>query len=246
MVKATMPGEVMQRRTRGYTLIELLAVMVIMGIIVAIALAAYTGITRGTSARKAAENVETALSLARQYASARNMPVIFLVLDSGFDTRPLNSSIPGIANIGPTRARHYAIYSVAGEKYLTGWTELPKGVVFDNTYVSGGLEGRNILAGDPQDLIYDRSGPAVEAVVPFPGSSDTNKMVVMPGIIFRSGGTLYFRDSGGTAETPVYKRICVAEGSYSGGILTIRPGGIKYGVRTSPLGQSFVDVRLTP
>jgi prepilin-type N-terminal cleavage/methylation domain-containing protein len=230
----------MNRRTPGYTLIELLAVMVIIGIIVAIALAAYTGMTRGTAARKAAENVETALALARQYAAARNTPVIFLVLDSGFDARPFNSSIPSIASIGPTRARHYAIYSVTGKKYLTGWTELPNGVVFDSTTVPSATEGRNILAGDPQDLVYDRLGPA--AVVPFPGSSDTNKMVVMPGIIFRSGGTLHFRDG----DTTGYRRICIAEGSFSGGTLTVRPGGIKYGVRVSPLGQSVVDVRLTP
>lgn len=234
----------------GYTLIELLAVMVIMGIIILIALAGYNSISRGAACRKAAENVEVALSLARQHAVSRNVPVLFLLLDANFNGRNSGADPSGIdiSKIGPTRGRHYAIFDASNRVYLTGWTELPKGVVFDASYGSDAVRGRNVLVA-PDDMFYNRAPPpgTSVAMIPFPGSSDTTRMVTLPGIAFKTDGTIRLRSTPGAPATITPLRVNLAEGTAtSAGVVTIRPGGIKYGVKVSILGSAVAEENASP
>lgn len=236
------PRPVNEVSRSGYTLIELLAVMVIMGIIILIALAGYNSISRGAASRKAAENIEVSLSLARQHAVARNVPVLFLLLDADFNGRNSGADPSGIdiSKIGPTRGRHYAIFDASNRVYLTGWTELPKGVVFDTTIPSSPDKGRNVLIA-PDDMFWNRNPPG-GAVIPFPGSSNTNRLVSLPGIAFKTDGTIRMR---GTTVTPL--RVNVAEGTASSaGVVTLRPGGIKYGVKVSILGSAVAEENSSP
>lgn len=221
----------------GYTLIELLAVMAIIAIIMAIAMTAYTSISRASAPRKAAENIESAISLARQYAVSRNSPVLFLFLDRDFNS--LNAAVPNIDKYGPTRARHYAVFDPSNRVYVTGWKELPPGVVLDSDYPSSAAAGRNVLSS-AGDMFYDRG--TFRSMIPFPSSDpiDTNRLVKLPGIAFKSDGTVYTRTSSTTDMQP--RRVNVAEGSVdAAGAVTVRSGGIKYGVKVSVLGHAAVE-----
>lgn len=222
----------------GYTLIELLAVMAIVVIIILIAVASYSGMTRAAAPRKAAENIEVALSLARQYAISKNTPVLFLILDDEFDGRN-TAADANISKIGPTRGRHYATFDPLNRVYVMGWTELPQGVVFDRDYAGVGQAGRNVI-DTPADMFWDRK--TGKSMIPFPtgwgGTSDTNRLVSLPGVAFKTDGTVYVRPS----DTPGSRRINVAEGSVdAAGVVTVRSGGIKYGVRVSMMGHAAVE-----
>jgi type II secretory pathway pseudopilin PulG len=212
--------------------------MVIIAIIMLIAVAAFTGISRAAAPRKAAENLETAISLARQYAVAKNRPVLFLLLDKDFNSR--NSTVPNISLIGPTRGRHYAAFDAAINVYVIGWTELPQGVVFDDTVVSSSTSGRNVLLS-PDDMFYNRTPPPGPAMIPFPGTSDTNCMVTLPGLAFKTDGTLRLRGTlSGSSVFPL--RVNVAEGSVdSAGVVTVRAGGLKCAVKVSMLGHAVAE-----
>lgn len=218
---------------QGYTLIELLAVMSIITLIMVAAVAGFMGTSRKSASRKAAEEIETAISLARQYAVAKNKPVLFLILDGDFNSR--NGSLDYIESWGPTRGRHYAVFDPTNRTYVTGWRELPRGVVFDATYPNGS-GGRNVLATD-NDMFYNRNS-ASPAMIPFPGSADTNRLVTLPGVAFRTDGSVFVR--GG--DTTGSRRINVAEGSVDAqGTVTVLSGGSKYGVKISMLGNAVME-----
>ena len=231
----------------GYTLIELLAVMAIIAIIMLIAVAAYTGISRAAAPRKAAENIESALSLARQYAVAKNRPVLFLLLDGGFNARNAGTDPYGwdISTVGPTRGRHFATFDPSNRVYVTGWTELPQGVVFDQNSYSTPDPGRNVFSS-PADMFYNRQPPPGPAMIPFPRSEDTNRLVTLPGIAFKTDGTVYVR--GG--DTPGSRRVNVAEGSVdSAGTVTVHLDPLnlkKYVVKVSMLGHAVVEENRNP
>ena len=213
----------------GFTLIELLAVLAIIVMIMLVALVGFTNIGRGSAAQKAAENLETVVALARQHAITRNVPVILLFLDRDFDNRNANC-----AGIGPTRARHYAVFDTVNRIYVTGWTELPPGVIFDSDYSprDPSNQGRNPLRTGA-DLIWNRN--TGNAMIPFPDSGATNCLVRLPGLAFRTDGSVYVRPN----DTDVPRRICVAEGAVdSAGAVIRRPNGVRYGVKVSLLGAS--------
>jgi prepilin-type N-terminal cleavage/methylation domain-containing protein len=218
-----------QTTLSGFTLIELLAVVAIVVMIMLVAIAGFTNIGRGTAAQKAAEHIETVIALARQHAITRNVPVIVLFLDRDFDSR--NSGCQGL---GPARARNYAVFDTVNRVYVTGWTELPPGTILDSDYSppSPQTQGRNSLTVGA-DLIWNRS--TGNAMIPFPASGSTNLLVRVPGLAFRTDGSVYVRPN----DTDIPRRICVAEGAVdSAGNVIRRPNGARYGVKVSMLGAT--------
>lgn len=69
-------------RKRGFTLAELLAVMLIMVILMGMAVSSFYGMGRGSRMRGAVANFNTVLSLARQYAITRGEPLTVKLVES--------------------------------------------------------------------------------------------------------------------------------------------------------------------
>ncbi len=70
-------------RRDGFTLLELLTVMLIMFIIMGIGLGAFVGFTRGMSMRGAVSNLKSVLQLARQHAVTHQSPTFVVFTQDG-------------------------------------------------------------------------------------------------------------------------------------------------------------------
>ncbi len=113
-------------RKCGFTLAELLVVMVIIGIMFAIALPMLSNISGQTKLESAANALHAAAKMARQHAVANNQPA-YLVFNTGQDD-------PQLAY------RAYAVYSIHIHSaqvtqddgyYVQDWQILPDGIILD-------------------------------------------------------------------------------------------------------------------
>ena len=107
----------------GFTLIELMVVVGIMGLITLFALPAFRGASRGGNLRAASLQLNSVLGLARQTSISTRQEVS--VLFPGTD--PLINYTDGNRHLA---YRGYALYGEKDEEYLSEWRELPQGVVF--------------------------------------------------------------------------------------------------------------------
>lgn len=126
----------MKRDAQGFSLIELAVAMAIMGILLALALPAFTNYIRDVRVRGAAESFLSGVQLARTEAVRRNVQVEFL----------LTASDPVAGNVGSATA------SVAGENWMVRTADLA-------VFIEGklGADGRG--AG-PAININDTTAPA--------------------------------------------------------------------------------------
>jgi len=215
----------------GFTLIELMVVMVIIAIVMVLAINGFGRIGRGSAPQKAAENIETTIALARQHAITRNVPVIVLFMDKDFFTRNGHCAGLGLTN---SQGRIYAVFDAANRFYITGWTELPPGVVFDSAAPASA--SRNLLTV-ANDMVWNRNTGG--NMIPFPSShtngvANTNILAQLPGLALRTDGSIYVR----TGDTAGSRSVCVAEGyiDNSGNVHT--NGASAYRVKVSPLGST--------
>ena len=125
------------RRT-GFTLIEMLTVMLIIGIILSISIPAFTNLMKSGGLNSATRQVSNTLSLARQLAITQRMY-----------TRVVFPYQLTFANTLAPRYLSYAVVSVDASgnliAYLTKWESLPVGVVFLNNPAPGSGSLDNLL-----------------------------------------------------------------------------------------------------
>jgi prepilin-type N-terminal cleavage/methylation domain-containing protein len=116
----------MKPQKDGFTLIEMLVVIVVVGILVALAVPAATNLMKSGGLSGAAREVSNTLGLARQYAITHRTTtcVVFPFSGPGADVAPLYQS--------------YAVYDLGSANYISKWEHLPLGVVFMNVNGSVG------------------------------------------------------------------------------------------------------------
>ncbi len=106
----------------GFTLVELLAVIAIIGVMVAVMVPSFSQMGRGAKVTTAVSQLKTVMSLARQHAITKR-EVTYVVFPHGDNA--LYTSASDIA-------KAYRSYNVYGARsgYLREWVHLPDGVVF--------------------------------------------------------------------------------------------------------------------
>lgn len=140
-------------RKRGFTLAELLAVMLIMVILMGMAVNAFYGMGRGARMRGAVASFNTALSLTRQYAITRSEPLTIELIES--------------EETGETVWSYNILREDEGqseeERRLRPTQYLPPGISFDTTdlrftfLADGSLDGHRNVVID----VVDEHGHAI-------------------------------------------------------------------------------------
>lgn len=212
------------RRRRAFTLVELLVVVGIMGLMLALTVAAFEGIGKGSRMRAALTELKTSLSLARQYAITDRTIVFVVFPDELVDF----SGTPGL---GPTRYSSYFLCNTSRWARMLGqWHHLPKGIVFDRTATPPPM-----LIGLNYGNVYDRSVSNNVAVIPFPIETSNIVDQAVCALKFHPNGRL--QQTGGT--TPV---VFVTEGSALSDLTTgnlndyfIQPNAVRYMIEIRPL-----------
>ena len=115
----------MKPRKDGFTLIEMLVVIVIVGILVTLAIPAATSLMKSGGLNGAGREVSNTLGLARQYAITHRTTTCVVLPFSG------TGIIPG-ADVAPLY-QSYAVFDLGSGNYISKWEHLPLGAVFMNS-----------------------------------------------------------------------------------------------------------------
>jgi prepilin-type N-terminal cleavage/methylation domain-containing protein len=148
-----------RRRTNGFTLVELLTVVVIAGVLIGLTIPAVTRLMSSGGVSAASREVANTLGLARQYAITRRVYARVVFPYSATVSQP------------DMQYRTYAVMTnrdntvATGWAYLTKWEYLPLGVVFLNRNLPsplpqlprGALDDPNSLSQN--NLPFPNSGP---------------------------------------------------------------------------------------
>ena len=183
-------------RTTGFTLIEMLAVIVIIGIVVAMTIPAVTNLMKSGGVTAASREVSNTLGLARQLAITQRTfsRVVFPYGQSGPKTQDMWYRTYAVMT-----NRDNSAAALAGWAYASKWEYLPVGAVFLNVVPGAGLgalDDQNSLNG-------------LNMACPIPGTP--GYQAVLAYIEFGPTGAATPLTSGGGAST-----VAITEGFMSG------------------------------
>ena len=165
-------------RTKGFTLVEMLVVVALMGLMLSLTIANFSDIGRGTKMRAAANELRSTIGLARQWAIANRESLFMLIPD---DKASLYSGLPPTEK-EQKQHRAYALYSKS-KGYLRDWSYLPDGVYF--------VDQLNTTLVNPDPRIKPANNVLREGTLgkyPFPTASSGTP--TLNAIEFRPDGTL--------------------------------------------------------
>jgi prepilin-type N-terminal cleavage/methylation domain-containing protein len=136
-------------RNDGFTLIEMLTVIVIIVIIFSIGVPAFNNLMKSGGLNGASREVANTLGLARQYAITHRTTTCVVF--------PFSGTTGAGTNLAPLY-QSYAVIDLGSANYISKWEHLPLGTVFMNV---------NASVGSPPSLA--NSGTLLS--LPFPTSS---------------------------------------------------------------------------
>jgi prepilin-type N-terminal cleavage/methylation domain-containing protein len=114
-----------QRTQRGFTLLELLVVVAIMGVLMMVGVASFVDIGRGAAMKKSVMNLYSTISHARQYAITKRQIASF-----EYGNQTLNGRMTGYFL--------FVVTNDTGNRTIIGGTNYTeKGIVFSNQAPSG-------------------------------------------------------------------------------------------------------------
>ena len=186
---------------KGFTLVELMVVVVIIAILVMVAAPVFQGATRGGALRSASFTFSTALTLARQAAITQRQYIYVIIPDNN----------PALFSANPREAeKAYKAFAPYSRKdgYMAEWTMLPPGIVFNPTFAVGLAATRNIFVKDAliDDLPFPLNNSALfklHATCYRPDGATT--LGNTPFAIYMGEGITETDLNAGTASAPVIK-----------------------------------------
>ena len=118
-----------RRGIRSFTLIELMAVVVIISMLIVSATVMFRGIFQSAGTKGAIASLRSTLALARQHAiTHRDTVYVVFVSD-------VKGAFNGANRVHMDKAlRAYNVYSMNEKSYLRDWIYLPPGLIFDTQY----------------------------------------------------------------------------------------------------------------
>jgi prepilin-type N-terminal cleavage/methylation domain-containing protein len=177
--------------TTAFTLIEMLTVIVIVGIILAVGIPAFTNLMKSGGLSAASRQVANTLTMARQYAITKrtNVRVVF-----PYDGTTGTSG----TNLAPWYQSYAVLEYGATTNYLTKWEHLPLGTVFMSDTPSPPLA---------PPLPYNFNNDLASTSFPFPYTNSPNATLAY----------IEFRPTGAASKPGTFT---ITEGFVSGGIVT--------------------------
>src|ERR1039457_6253592 len=147
----------LKSRKAGFTLIEMLTVIVIIAIILGIGVPTFTNLMKSGGLTGASREVANALGLARQYAITHRTTTQVVFSYSGTLVPLINADT---TNRCPWY-QSYAVVDVKAGTYISKWEHLPMGTVF--------LDRNNSSLSAPQP--FGLEDLPQQTTIPFPTNS---------------------------------------------------------------------------
>ena len=113
----------------GFTLVELLAVIAVIGLLLVVTMPAFNSMISSTGSQTAVSKLRSTLGLARQWAITKHTKVYVVFPD--------NTAVSGFNQHKDKAYRSYAVYAVTNRstgqgEYMSEWDYLPPKLIFDD------------------------------------------------------------------------------------------------------------------
>ena len=212
-------------KIKGFTLVELLAVIAIIGIALVIAVPHIIGMTRGSGMNASVTELKSVLSLTRQWAITHREKTYVVFADGGHFSGSRK-------NRGDMAYHAYSVWGDRSQEYIREWSYLKTGVYFipcstkEKSVPPHSRNTKNPLTGTFGTLSLE---------FPDPGDSPRS----LPAIGFRPDGTAVTEDN-----TPLQLEIYQGEGLITASVgrdnigvndLEFKPDGTVFGIEVSTI-----------